>query len=88
MSKKAQTVQGLKCLKSKLFWLKSAVLRISIIVALELHSMRAARSTPVRCRARLECSALFFYTPLFFILDTDTKEHQQGIVKGRSLFAF
>ena len=35
-----------------------------MIAALELHSKRAAWSTPVRRRARLERSARFFYTPI------------------------
>ena len=38
-----------------------------MIIALELRSKRAARSTPVRHRARLERSALFFYIPFFCV---------------------
>ena len=66
MPKKAQTVQGLKYLENKLFRLKSAFFcGFPMMIALELRSKRAARSTPVRRRARLERSALFFDIPFY-----------------------
>ena len=66
MSKKAQTVQGLKCLKSKLFWLKSAVLRISIIAALELHSMRRSEYASTLSGAFGVFCTLFLHPPFFY----------------------
>ena len=70
MSKKAQTVQGLKCLENRLFWLKSAIFA-DFLLLLPLNYVPNAPLGVCR-RARLEHSALFFTSP-FDILKLNIK---------------